>query len=122
MAGLGLRRAELHSPGVFICSANASESLKDGLLPHSSVSTDLSSALGLLSNTLQEELTTEELYCMSQKVVSLKIDLKIHLNLVNSLTDVRDKARKASLGLAHAGDWINVIPSPILGLHIRSSD
>ena len=59
---------------------------------------------------------------MSQKVVSLKIDLKLHLNLVNSLTDVRDKARKASLGLAHAGDWINVIPSPILGLHIRSSD
>ena len=25
----------------------------------------------------------------------------------------------ASLGLHHAGDWLNVIPSPALGLHLR---
>ena len=28
----------------------------------------------------------------------------------------------ASLGLAHSGDWLNVVPSPILGLHIRPQE
>jgi hypothetical protein len=28
----------------------------------------------------------------------------------------------SSLGLAHSGDWLNVVPSPILGLHIRPQE
>ena len=31
-------------------------------------------------------------------------------------------ARLASLGLPHAGAWLNVIPSPTLCLHLRSSE
>jgi hypothetical protein len=32
----------------------------------------------------------------------------------------REMARLASLGLSHARDWLNVVPSPALGLHLRT--
>ena len=35
---------------------------------------------------------------------------------------MREKARLASLGLPHAGDWLYAIPSPGLTLHLRSSE
>ena len=35
---------------------------------------------------------------------------------------MRDTARLASLGLPHAGDWLNVVPSPALGLHLRPAE
>jgi hypothetical protein len=36
--------------------------------------------------------------------------------------EVRDQARMASLGLPHAGDWLNALPSPSLGLHLRPEE
>ena len=38
---------------------------------------------------------------------------------ITGLGVTRDVARMASLGLPHAGDWLNVVPSPALGLHLR---
>ena len=35
---------------------------------------------------------------------------------------MREIARLASLGLPHAGDWLNVPPIPALGLHLRPSE
>ena len=61
---------------------------------------------------------------LSRRIIKAKytIDKKLKLSLIQSLTLQRDKARLASLGLAHAGDWLNVIPSPILGLHVRPQE
>ena len=59
---------------------------------------------------------------MSQKAISVKIDLQLQSFLADSLTDMRGKARFASLNLAHAGDWLNVVPSPVLGLHVRPQE
>ena len=42
--------------------------------------------------------------------------------LLESLTEVRDKARLGSLGISHSGDFLNVIPSPTLGLHMRERE
>ena len=33
--------------------------------------------------------------------------------------DITYKARLASLSLPHSGDWLNVVPCPALGLHMR---
>ena len=57
-----------------------------------------------------DEISPEELPEMSQKMISFEIDKKLKSRLAQSLVDKRDKARLASLGLAHAGDWLNVIP------------
>ena len=46
----------------------------------------------------------------------------MYVCLSQSLLEKRDEARLASLCLDHAGDRLNVIPSPILGLHIRPQE
>ena len=35
---------------------------------------------------------------------------------------MRETARLASVGLPHACDWLNVMPSPILGLHMKPAE
>ena len=58
-------------------------------------------------------------------MVGLKIDLHNHQLLSNQIKELgitRDVARLTSLGLAHAGDWLNVVPSPSLGLSIRPTE
>ena len=54
--------------------------------------------------------------------MSVRIDSYLHGKLLESAEGMRDKVRLGSLGLPHAGDWINVIPSPSLGLQLRSSE
>jgi hypothetical protein len=81
--------------------------------------------LALLSFKQNEEATIDSLQGVSQKAVSLKVDLHNHHQLSEHLStqgQTRDIARLASLGLPHAGDWLNVIPSPTLGLHLRSAE
>ena len=83
---------------------------------------DMASALTLLSRQLQKEVTTDELYGLSQKMISHRIVVKLELSLANSLPTQRDKTRLTSLSLPHAGDWINVTPSTTLGLHVRPQE
>ena len=121
MGGLGLRGAVDHCAGAYISSVHACETLKEGLLPHGNVQLDITTAMALLREKA-DEISPEEVPGMSQKMISLEIDKKLKISLVQSLTEKRDKARLASLGLPHAGDWLNVTPSPILGLHVRPQE
>ena len=75
-----------------------------------------------LASKMGEETSINSLQGVPQKIISLKIDLKNLQLLQNQITGLgvtRDVARMASLGLPHAGDWLNVVPSPALGLHLR---
>ena len=120
--GLGLRSAKDHAAAAYITSVFSSEPLKEGLLSHGNLNIDLTPATNVLSAKLQEEVAPEDLFGMSQKAASLKVDLASQLSLTNQLTELRDKARLASLSLLHAGDWLNVIPSPVLGLHVHPQE
>ena len=54
--------------------------------------------------------------------MSLASDLRNHQSLVPSITtsdDTRDMARMESLRLPNSGAWLNIIPSPALGLHLQ---
>ena len=100
-----MRSALEHSSGAYISSVLASEDLKGGLLQHGQVNIDLKSSLATLRLKVGEErLSLEELDGMSQKGISLKIDLQLQATLVSSLSAPRDKAKLASLSLPHAGD------------------
>jgi hypothetical protein len=81
------------------------------LLTHGNVQLDITNTVAILRQKT-DELCLEELPEMSQKMISYQVDNKLKLCLAKSLTDQRDKARLASLGLAHAGDWLNVISHP----------
>jgi hypothetical protein len=81
--------------------------------------------LDYLSDKMGEDATTASLRGVSQREVSLKIDLnnlQLHTNHITELGVTREIARLASLGLPHAGDWLNVVPSPALGLHLRPTE
>ena len=53
---------------------------------------------------------------LQQKTLSRLIDEACFNTLVESAPDVRSRALALSSSLPHAGDWLNVIPSPALGL------
>ena len=81
--------------------------------------------LAYLNTKTGEEATTDSLTGVTQRAVSLTINLntsKLLTTNINELGDLREKARLSSVGLPHAGDWLNVLPSPILGLHMRSTE
>ena len=127
MGGLGLRAAEDHGPGAYVTSFLSSQPLRQDILGHTGEEDESVSLppalLTLLNSTLEEEVTVETLVGVSQKEVSLNVDLHNHRLLISHYTRegvVRDIARLASLGLPHAGDFLNVVPSPALGLHLRS--
>ena len=125
MGGLGLRSADDHAAAAYITSLLSSQSIRQDLLSlneEDSLITIPDHLLTLLSTKQEEEATQESLQGVSQKAVSLQIDLNNTNLLTTNLTGegvVRDIARFASLSLPHAGDWLHVIPSPVLGLHLR---
>ena len=62
---------------------------------------------------------------LSQKAVSLKVDLQNLDNLKEETAQgarVRQVARLASLGLPRAGSWLNSTPITALGLKLRPNE
>ena len=59
---------------------------------------------------------------LHQKPLSRHIDEASFNNLVDSAPDVRSKALALSSSLPHAGDWLNVVPSPALGLSLHDQE
>ena len=126
--GLGLRAALDHAPAAYVTSLLASQDLKERILNLSGeecppiISPPL---LNYLSSRMGEDTSVATLQGATQKQVCLTIDLNNFQLLSNHITELgvkRDIARLASLGLPHAGDWLNVVPSPALGLHLRPSE
>ena len=126
MGGLGLRAAEDHAPAAFISSLLSSQALKQDILHLEDQASTVSitpALLALLSSKQQEEATLESLEGASQKAISLNVDLRNQLLLIENFKregNLRETARLASLGLPHSGDWLNTVPSPALCLHLRS--
>ena len=128
MGGLGLRSAVEHAPGAYAASYTSSQPLLKALLalPEETPSLPLPpTTLNLFSELLGEEATTESLEGFNQKFLSLQADLMAAARLAEAtarLDSVREQARLASLSLPYAGTWLNVVPSPALGLHLRGPE
>jgi hypothetical protein len=118
-----LRAAWDHAPAAYATSVIFSQELKEGILGLAGadcpprISQPLLEYLAAKSGA--EEMTVASLQGETQKTVSLKIDLhnlQLLTDHVSELGSVRHTARLASLGLPHACDWLNVVPSPAMGL------
>ena len=128
MGGMGLRAAEDHGAAAYASSYLSSLPLSREI--RSTAEEDSPAflppaLLQLLSTQQGENTTVESLEGVPQKTISYKIDLYNQTALTNHFTgagEQREIARLASLGLPHAGDWLNVVPSPALGLHMRSME
>ena len=127
MGGLGIRGAEDHGPVAYAVSYLSSRPLVSKLLNLNEEDPAIlpQELLDALSNRQGEDLETASLVGVKQKAASLVVDQhNLHL-LSETLTregSVRETARLASLGLAHAGDWLNLVPCPALGLHLRPAE
>ena len=128
MGGLGLSSARDHAPAAYATSVLSAQDLKLSILGREEESSPPNiqpALLTYLSDKMGEEASIESLTGVPQRAVSLTINLnnsKLLSNHINELGEVREKARLNSVGLPHSGDWLNVLPSPTLGLHIRSAE
>ena len=122
LGGINLRQAVLHAPAAYIGSLVQSRPLVTEILGFQpSYPTSLSSAIKALSSTLghpEWSVLSDIEPPLCQRSLSLAIDLSGHCLLLESAPDTRFKALAQSSAIRHAGDWLNVIPSSALGLHM----
>ena len=59
-----------------------------------------------------------------QRQLGIRVDKRQEKQLLESVEegDTEEMARLKSLTLPHAGDWLNVVPSTALGLHLRPQE
>ena len=123
MGGLGLMAAEDHAAAAYASSLLSSHPTVSTILhlPEEELPDLRPPVLDSLSTRMGEEATIESLTGLTQHAISLAINLQ-NLHLLSDFYtregSARDVARLASLGLKHAGDWLNLVPCPALGLHL----
>ena len=127
MGGLGLMAAEDHAAAAYASSLLTSHPMVSTILhlPEEELPDLRPPVLDALSTRMGEEATIESLTGLAQHAISLAINLHNQTLLSDYFTregSVRDVARLASLGLRHAGDWLNLVPCPALGLHLRPAE
>ena len=125
LGGLGLGAASDHAPAAYTTSLLSSQDLKLRILSSTEEESPANvhaALLTYLGAKMGEEASLDSLIGVSQKAVSLKINLmnlQLLSNYISGLGEVRETARLSSLGLPHSGDWLNVMPSPTLRLHMK---
>ena len=123
LGGLGIRRASLHAPAAYIGSLNQSRLLVAricGRVPGTSI--HLAPALVSLAESVGREdwSSIEEVDVpLCQRHLSKAIDQAVSADLYSAAPDTRSKALALSTAIPHAGDWLNVVPSHALGLHLH---
>ena len=124
--GLNLRSAQLHAPAAFVSSMVQSSPLVARILGFSpSPSDHLSKAVLALSRAAARPdwVAVEEIDVpLHQRALSKEIDVSTFNSLLASASDTRSRALAMSSALPHAGDWLNVVPSPALGLHLQDRE
>ena len=126
LGGLNLRSAVLHAPAAFIASNSNSQPLIRRIL---GLSPPPSPHLNAAVTALAEAATRPNWTSLDvidvplrQKSLSHSIDEAIKQRLLSTAPTIRSHALSLSSGLPHAGDWLNVIPSPSLGLHLHDQE
>lgn len=118
-----MRQASLYAPAAFIGSLAQSKGLVSDILGHSPPASvhvadalkDLASASGQNDWSALEKIDVP----LRQRSLSRVIDQARFDLLVNNAPDVRSKALALSTSIPHAGDWLRVVPSIALGLHLH---
>ena len=57
---------------------------------------------------------------LNQHALSVAIDEAVHQHLLSTALSTRAHALALLSALPHAGDWLNGIPSAMLGLHLQN--
>ena len=121
--GLNILCATLHAPAAYIGSFSQAQPLVSDILGRPAKHPPL---LPMALASLQQATARPDWVLLqdidvplTQHCLSRSID-KASLNtLLASARDSRSEALALSTSIIHAGDWLNVVPSPALGLHMQ---
>jgi hypothetical protein len=122
MGGLGIQSVVVHSAAAFIASSLQTQDLVQKLLGNGVSPRDTTTALSLFTNAttpLEFPLTATT---ATQRVLSRRVDESRLIRLIEVTTDMRQKALISSVPLKHTGDFLNVVPSPQLGLKLQGTE
>ena len=123
---LGLWQATLHAPAAYIGSVLQAQPLISDNLGHSPshppyFNVSLSSLRVAAAKPEWAEVDDINVP-LTQHNLSRAIDEASLNSLLVSASDTRSRALALTNLIPHAGDWLNVIPSPALGLHIQDRE
>ena len=122
LGGLNLRRAMLHAPAAYVGSLHQSNALIADILGHPpATSAHLPQCLVALANAAAtpEWSSLQDIDVpLRQYVLSRVIDEASFNAHIDSAPDTRLRALALSSAIPHAGDWLNVVPTSALGLHL----
>ncbi len=124
--GLNIRRASLHAPAAYISSLAQSRDPVARILGYDSLPPHhMASSISALAEAAvrPDWVSLEDIdVSLHQRPLSYCIDEAVFNRLLQSAPDVRSKALTLSTALPHAGDWLNVIPSFTLWLHLQDKE
>ena len=122
LGGLNIQKAILHSPAAFVGSFFQSQSIVCEILGCPAAHPyHLPGTLLFLAKAAARPdwISIESLDMPLQShTISRVVDNASFSLLLDGSTDIRSRALALSTALPHAGDWLNVVPSPALGLHL----
>ena len=126
LGGLNIRHAALHASAAYIDSFCQSQPLISDVLGHAAkyplhFSEDLGALFQAASRpdwVLLQDIDVR----LIQHSLSRAIDQASFDALMASAPDTRSRALALSSAIHHAGDWLDVIPSPSLGLHLQDRE
>ena len=124
--GLNICSTVLHAPAALIASSHSAQSLVESILGFSpgtshhinAAVTALAATAARLNWTCLEEVDVP----LHQKPLSYAIDDASYQHLLSTAPTTRSRALTLSCGLPHAGDCLNVVPSPPMGLHLQDKE
>ena len=122
LGGLGICQASFHATAAYIGSLDQSKQLVARILGRVPASTNhMTHALqDLAKNAGRDDWTSIEDVDvpLRQRHLSKAIDQAVFDDLCATAPNTRFKALALSSSIPHAGDWLNVVPSTALGLHL----
>lgn len=126
LGGLNLRQASLHAPAAYIGSLHQCRHLVVEILgriapPPTHLPYSLQSLARAAGRPDWESIQDIDVPPF-QHSLSRAIDETSFDALLASATHTRSKALALSTAIRHAGDWLNVVPSSTLGLHLQDRE
>ena len=116
----------LHADFAFLAACSSSQSLVEGLLVHppspSPHTSPAVSALVTAAACLEWQCLDDTDVPLWQRVLFHSMDEASFQHLLSSAPSTHPRALVLSSALPHAGDWLNVVPTPSLGLHLQDSE
>lgn len=113
--GLTIREACLHAPAAFVSALVQSSHLVHHILGRApETSSHLAPTIIALAKHSIDDMDVP----LRQKVLSHSTDQANYAILVDSAPDSRFRALALFSAISHAGDWLSVVPSHALGLHL----